>query len=63
MMEAAGDAMNPRTTAREFESFTPEELLGAPSDIEKKSAPARLFVDGDRFRGRWRWKVLTNERL
>ena len=61
-MEGGGDAMNPKTTAHEFESFTPEELLGALNDIEKKSAPARLVVAGDMY-ARWRWMVLTNERL
>jgi DNA processing protein len=40
--------MGPGNSERRFEEFTPEALLGALNDVEKKNAPKRLFVAGDR---------------
>lgn len=34
-------------SAEQFEEFTPEALLGALNDVEKKNAPRRLFVAGE----------------
>lgn len=34
--------------AQSFEEFTPEELLGPLNEVEKKNAPRRLFIAGDR---------------
>ncbi|HEY3155367.1 MAG TPA: DNA-processing protein DprA [Candidatus Eisenbacteria bacterium] len=40
--------MNPERDTQSFEEFTPEELLGPLNEVEKKNAPRRLFIAGDR---------------
>lgn len=40
--------MKPDETAWRFEEFDPEDLLGPLNEVEKKNAPQRLFIAGDR---------------
>lgn len=40
--------MNPHAVAKSSNEFTPEDLLGPLNEVEKKHAPPRLFVAGDR---------------